>query len=183
MSKQSANAPDKATRLVEIGRITKAHGIRGEVRVVLHNAESTLIGDGKKLVIRPAPATPVLPDRTLRVLRVREAPGALIVAFADVSDRDQAEALHGSGVLLRRDEFPPLEDGEFYACDVEGAEVFGPDGEKVGVTLALVDYPTCSVLRVQKPDQSIVEYPLVEAVIGSVDVEAGRVTLLDAEGL
>jgi ribosomal 30S subunit maturation factor RimM len=38
-------------------------------------------------------------------------------------------------------------------------------------------------LRVQKLDQSIVEYPLVEAVIGSVDVAAGRVTLLDAEGL
>lgn len=188
-------------RLIDIGRIAKAHGIKGELRVVLHNEESDLLGVGRVVFARsegkvartkadagkassggsPKPSAPSA-DLRLRITRVRETTGALIVTFAEVPDRNAAEALHGRTLLVPRDEFPPLEDGEFYACDIEGAAVHGEGGEIVGTVSELVDYPTCSVLRVIRPDGSSVEYPLTAAVIASLDVEAHQVTVR-GEGL
>jgi 16S rRNA processing protein RimM len=100
-----------------------------------------------------------------------------------VQDRNAAEALAGASVLLARDEFPSLDDGEFYACDVEGATVFGANGEALGVVVELLNYPTCAALRVKRSDGSFAEFALVESVIARVDVEARRVELCDAEEL
>ncbi len=182
--------PTQTKRLIDIGRIAKAHGIKGEVRVVMHNPESDLVGAGRVLIARATgkaldgkkAAAAVVTDTRLRVTRVRAGTGALIVTFAEVADRTAAEALHGQTIFVARDEFPPLEDGEFYACDIEGAAVHGEDGELVGNVTELVEYPTCSVLRVLRADGGSVEYPLTEAVIASLDIEAHRVSVR-GEGL
>ena len=180
--------PTQTKRLIDIGRIAKAHGIKGELRVVLHNPESDLVSVGRVLVARSegkaaeGKKAPASTETLLRVTRVRAGTGALIVTFAEVPDRTSAEAIHGRTILVPRDEFPPLEEGEFYACDIEGAVVHGEQGELVGSVSELVEYPTCSVLRVVRPDGSSVEYPLTEAVIASLDIESHRVSVR-GEGL
>jgi 16S rRNA processing protein RimM len=166
-------------RLVEIGRVQKPHGIKGEVRVVLHNPASDLLGEGRRVRLRP----PKADEQIARVKRARPTPQGLIVTFAEVLDRNAAEALQGAGVLLPRDEFPPLDEGEFYACDVEGATVYRADGEALGEVEELLSYPTCSALRVRLSDGSFAEFALIESVVAKVDVEARRVELRDAEAL
>jgi 16S rRNA processing protein RimM len=166
-------------RLVEIGRVQKPHGIKGEVRVVLHNPASDLLGEGRRVRLRPAQGE----ELVARVKRARPTPQGLIVTFAEVLDRNGAEALQGAGVLLSRDEFPPLDEGEFYACDVEGATVFGADGAALGEVVELLSYPTCSALRVRRADGAFAEFALVESVIARVDVEGRRVELRDTEAL
>ena len=53
--------------------------------------------------------------------------------LAGVDDRDAAEALRGAEVCVRaRRASPPLDEGEFYACDLEGARVVLASGEDVG---------------------------------------------------
>jgi 16S rRNA processing protein RimM len=101
-----------------------------------------------------------------------------------VDDRDRAEELRGASVCARRSSFPALEDGEFYACDVEGARVVVDGGEELGRVITLKSYPTVDVLEVAATDGGRPwEVPLVEAVIRRVDVEGGIVTLASREGI
>jgi len=127
-----------------------------------------------------------LSDGTTRaadIVSIRSANKAVLARLADVSDRDEAEALRGAVVLVPRDEFPPAEEGEFYACDVEGARAELPSGEVVGRVLSLSSYPTCDVLVIERADGRKLEVPLLDSFVESVDVEGGVVRLSTIEGL
>ncbi len=90
-------------------------------------------------------------------------------------------------MCARRSEFPPLEPGEFYACDVEGARVLvgaGDTAEELGRVVEMRSYPTVDVLVVTAADGGRPwEVPLVEGVIDAVDVQQGLVTLSTREGV
>ena len=90
-------------------------------------------------------------------------------------------------MCARRGDFPPLEEGDFYACVVEGARVVlqGAEGEReVGRVRALRTYPSTQVLVVDAADGGRPwEVPLVSEVVRGVDVSAGVVTLSTLAGV
>lgn len=99
-----------------------------------------------------------------------------------VDDRDAAEALRGVQILVSRDEFAPLEEGEFYACDIEGARAELLTGEVVGTVTGLGTYPTCDVLLIER-DGKRLEVPLLPQFVESVDAGAKVVKIITLEGL
>jgi 16S rRNA processing protein RimM len=166
-------------KLVAVAEVARPHGIVGEVRLKVYNAESDL------LVRRPYVRL-VLPDGTeqeLAMVAVRAVDKALLVRFSGVDDRNAAEALRGAAVCVPRSALPPPEDGEFYAWDVEGARAVLPSGEVVGVVAELASYPTCDVLVIARDGGKRIEVPLVEAYVSGVDVDRGVVELVTLEGL
>jgi 16S rRNA processing protein RimM len=103
-----------------------------------------------------------------------------------LDDRDHAEELRGSILCARREDFPPLGPGEFYACDVEGARVVVDEGggRELGRVRALRSYPGAQVLVVDAAnDDGSWEVPLVDSVVRSIDLEANLVTLATMEGV
>jgi 16S rRNA processing protein RimM len=118
----------------------------------------------------------------------RPANDAILIKFFSVDDRNRADELRGAVVCARRDAFPPLDEGEFYVCDIEGARVVAenPGGAEVefGRVRELVSYPTVDVLVVEAADGGRPwEVPLVDSVVRNVDVAARRVTLAMADGI
>ena len=127
-------------------------------------------------------------EQEVSVDGARRANDAILMKLFSVDDRDRAEELRGALVCARRGSFPPLEPGEFYACDVEGARVIVDDGamgsEELGRVRELRSYPTVDVLLVQPADGSGAwEVPLVAAVVRGIDLERGVVTLESREGV
>ena len=55
--------------------------------------------------------------------RARRADGAILMKLYSIDDRDRADELRGALICVRRRDFPPLGDGEFYVCDAKGARV------------------------------------------------------------
>ncbi|WP_437668609.1 ribosome maturation factor RimM [Sorangium sp. So ce131] len=166
-------------RYVPVAEIARPHGVQGELRLRLYNEGSDL------LLTRPAVKLR-LPDgaeRDVKILGARPVDKALLVRLAGVEDRDAAEALRGAAVCVPRDAFAPLDEGEFYACDVEGARVLTPEGELLGHVKSLQSYPTCDVLVVERKGAGPVEVPLTETFVSSVDVERQTVQLVTLEGL
>ena len=174
----AANAVD-AERHVAVAEVARPHGIRGELRLRMFNEGSDILLGKPSIQLRLADGT----VRAASIGSVRRTNKAVLVELRGVIDRDGADALRGARVEVRRDALPPVEEGEFYACDLEGARVFLGERE-VGSVKTVIEYPSCDVLVVDRGAEGLaLEVPLVEAYVASVDVEGGRVELVTLEGL
>jgi 16S rRNA processing protein RimM len=166
---------------IPVAEIARPHGIQGELRLKVFNPDSDLLAQRPKVRLR----TPDGVERDVAITTARDSNKALLVRIAGVDDRNAAEALRGAELCVPREDFPPLPEGEFYACDVEGARALLPTGEEIGLVYGLNSYPTCDVLLVERsaPASGRIEVPLLPAYVDRVDVKAGVVHLLTIEGL
>ncbi|MDP9037313.1 MAG: ribosome maturation factor RimM [Myxococcota bacterium] len=168
---------------VPLAEVARPHGVRGELRLRLFHRESNLLLGLDEVLIR----FPDGEEQEVSVDSARRANDAVLMKLFSVDDRDRAEELRGALVCARRADFPPTEEGEFYACDVEGARVVVDEGagsRELGYVRELRSYPTLDVLLVRPTDGSgDWEVPLVASVVRGVDLPAGLVTLSSLEGV
>jgi 16S rRNA processing protein RimM len=92
-----------------------------------------------------------------------------ILRIEGCGDREGAEALRGSELRVPVEDAPALEQGEFWASDLEGCRVTDGDVE-VGVVARMIALPSCEALEVG--DRLI---PLVRDAVRSVDIEGRRI--------
>ncbi|HEY8039336.1 MAG TPA: ribosome maturation factor RimM [Polyangiaceae bacterium] len=169
-------APDTWVPLAEIAR---PHGVRGELRLRPYNRDSDLLCELDEVLVR----FPDGEEHEVSVDGARRANDAILMKLHSVDDRDRADELRGAAVCARRGDFPPLDEGEFYACDLEGARVM-LDGAEIGRVAELRTYPSVEVLAIGASDGGKPwEVPLVAAFVKDVDVAAGVVTLATLEGV
>jgi 16S rRNA processing protein RimM len=164
---------------VEIGRVVKAHGIRGEVGVLLHREESDLLERIQAATLVRTDGTSVL----TRIERVSRMGRGFRVKFLGYNDRDAAEQIRGAVLFVPREVLPPLSADESYLIDLVGASVVGPDGVSVGRVIAVQSYPSVDSVVIERPDGSTVEQPLVDNWVSSVDVKQCQIQLSSLEGL
>lgn len=162
---------------LEVGRVSKAHGILGELRIVPHWESSDAL-----LQVEQVWLTLNAQRRAYPVERARAVPRAFLVKLAGIDDRNAAEALHGATVSVERRVLPPLESGEYYLIDLVGATVSGPEGD-IGQVTSVVSHPTVDVIVVRLLDGSSKEQPLTEPWLASVDAAGRRVLLNSLDGL
>jgi len=162
---------------LELGVVGKAHGIRGEVKVRLHNTASDALGRVPSVtLLRPSGAG------QFDLERVRSSPSGPIVAFAGVGTREAAEALRGARVLVSRSELPPLEPGDYYLVDLIGCSVLLA-GRVLGRAIGVRPDPTVDTLVIELSSGDIVEQPILEPWILRVDVAQAIVELSSDDGL
>lgn len=161
-----------------VGRIGRAHGVRGEVSVEIRTDDpGARFAPGSSLATDPASAGP------LTVETVRSHSGRLLVRFAGFEDRTAAEALRGTLLLVDSADIPPTEDpDEFHDHELIGLGAVTTDGTEVG-EIADVEHPGQDLLVVRTPDGRDVLVPFVGAIVVDVDVPAGRVVLDPPPGL
>jgi 16S rRNA processing protein RimM len=164
---------------VVIGRIGRAHGVRGEVSVEVRTDDpEQRFAVGAVVSTEPGPAGP------LTVAATRPHTGRLLVRFVEVSDRSTAEGLRG--VLLVAD-LPESRDSggpdEFYPRELVGLRVLTDAGAPVGEVAEVVPAPAHDLLRVRRDDGGEALVPFVAALVPDVDLGAGRITVVDRPGL
>lgn len=163
-------------RLIALAEVARPHGLRGELRLRVYNADSDLLGEQREVILRD----PSGGERPMRVESSRPTEGALLMKLEGIDDRDAAAALRGAAVCVPRDRLDAPDEGEFYVCDIAGAKVRGPEGE-LGVVLDVVSYPTCDVLLVRlAPSGKQTEVPLLDEYVERVSAEEHAVVLRPA---
>jgi 16S rRNA processing protein RimM len=164
--------------LVELGRVTRPHGIRGEVRVQLHWAGSdTLEHVGEITLMRGKENVGVR-----RIESARRVEKAVLLRLSGVDDRDAAEALRGLAVCVPRERLPPPEEGEYYLCDLVGATVRTPS-RTIGEVTEVRVHPSVDTLVIRAPDGKLFEQVIAEPWVVHVDTEAKVVELSSEDGL
>ena len=138
---------------VVVGRIGKAHGIKGEVSVEPRSDEpERRFADGAVLGTRtPRGTEPHSTHRptTLTVRRTRWHLSRLLVTFVGVEDRTAAEALRGSLVEIDRADLPPLGEGEYYHADLVGLPCVDREGRALGSVVAVENFGAGDLLEVE----------------------------------
>jgi 16S rRNA processing protein RimM len=116
-----------------VGRIAKAHGIRGEVFVVLTTDRLERVQPGAVLQTRRGPLT---------VEASRPHQHGHIVQFAGVLSRNEAEELHG--LVLQAE---PIEDEDaVWVHELIGASVVDAHGTSIGAVASVEDNPAADLL-------------------------------------
>lgn len=163
---------------LRIGRLTRAHGLKGELEVRLDWPDSRALLEAQRVLLsRPDGAT-----ESYVIASTRSTGKGILVRLDGVGDRDAAEALCGSTVSVRRADLPPLEAGEYYLCDLVGLEVSGPSGP-LGRVLEIQMYPSVDAIVIEAPDGMRYEQPLLAEWLERVDVAGDGVVLRSLDGL
>jgi 16S rRNA processing protein RimM len=156
--------------------------VHGEVRVMPSSDDPERFSVGSSLYARPttrsnAGARAIGERVLLCITSSRGDVGLPIVAFAGVTDRDEAEALRGHVLEIPSAELAQLEDGEFYYFDLEGLDVRTRSGDVVGTVAEVLESPANVVLVVALTAGGTTLLPFVEEVVPDLDIGGGFVVV------
>jgi 16S rRNA processing protein RimM len=165
---------------VAVGRIAKAHGIRGELAVdVRTDSPEERFREGAVLKARYRDGT----TRNLTIAAARAHSGRLLVNFRQIRSREEADAVRGALLLADTADLPPTEDpDEFYDHELEGLRAELTDGTVVGTVEEVLHAPGGELLSLDREGRTVL-VPFVRDIVPLVDVAGGRVVLDPPDGL
>jgi len=155
-------------RLVTMGRLLGAHGVKGALMVasfcepprkLLDYPSWTLQRDGQR--------------RVVTLLRGQDSTKGLIVEIEGITDRDVAAAMKGFEVLIERSLLPALGKNQYYWADLEGQRVINQDGVDFGRVDHLFDSGAHPVLVIRDGERERLVPFVLDRHVHSVDLEAG----------
>lgn len=167
----------QAEECFQLGYITKAHALQGEVQIFLdvdnpekyQKMESVFVDRDGSLI-------PFFIE-SIASLNGQKA----IVAFEDVETREQAEQLVSSKLYLPLSFLPDLGEGNYYYHQLIGCTLYDGDLE-IGIILDVYENQAQNILSIDHKDKEVL-VPLSEHIISNVDIKASKVIAKLPEGL
>jgi 16S rRNA processing protein RimM len=165
--------PNDSDERVLLGRITGAHGLKGEVKIATFTAEP-------EDVAAYGPLTSADGSTVFEIASLRHASGSAVVArLRGVADRNAAERLRGTDLFVSRASLPAADEDEFYHSDLTGLSAFSPDGEPLGEVVSVQNFGAGDMLELRQPGGRQTQLiPFENAYVPKVDLEAKRITIV-----
>jgi len=169
---------DPAVTRLQVGRIGRAHGIRGEVTV------TPLTDDpAARFAVGSALTTDSATHPVLTVSGARHSGPVQVVGFDGIVDRNTAERLRGVGLFVDAGSLPEPDEDEFYDHQLVGLAVHHADGTLLGEVVDVLHPPAAPVLVVKQSDDTEELVPFVRVIVPDVDLAAGRLVVDPPEGM
>ncbi|MEU3016329.1 MULTISPECIES: ribosome maturation factor RimM [unclassified Nocardiopsis] len=165
-------------RLV-VGRIGRAHGIRGDVAVDVRTDDpEARFRVGSVLQTDPTATGP------LKVAATRRHSGRLLVRFEGTADRDAAETLRGTLLMVDSEDIAPLDDpDEFHDHELIGLTAVTTEGVTVGEVGDVLHHAQDVLVITAETGGHEILVPFVAPLVPEVDVAGGRIVLDPPPGL
>ena len=160
-----------------VGRIGHAHGVKGEVSVEVRTDDpERRYADGSVLATDPPERGP------LTVLGVRAHHGRLLVRFEGIDDRNAAETLRGTLLVVDSAEAGEAGEGEYWDHELIGLTAVTASATVLGPVTDVIHVPGSPLLAIDVDGREVL-VPFVEAIVPEVDVPGGRMVVDPPEGL
>ena len=153
-SEQHASAPLEHAadeHWITVARIVDAWGLAGWVKLDLYgDAHRSVLRKAKRWRLRAPPQTRLKhPEIEVSVNAARPHGAGWTAQFDGFVDRDQAIALKGFDIEIRRQDFPRLPRGEYYWVDLIGCSVYNREADRLGRVVGMDDHGAHPILQVQ----------------------------------
>lgn len=156
--------------LLRIGVITTTHGLRGEVKVFPTTDDVRRFDDCDEVILVTKKE-----NLTLHIEHVRYFKNLVIVKFKEFHDINEVEQFRKCDIMVTRENAVPLEEGEYFICDIIGAGFFDEEGNQIGVVKDVLETGANSVFSVMTPEGKEVLFPSIPECIQKVDTEKKEV--------
>ena len=165
MTRLSPSVPDG--RIV-IGRVGAAHGIHGDLRIIPLTDFPERFSALREVMVG---------DELLHVAHVKPQGKNFLMRFREYTVREEAQRLTGRLLTVARAEAVPLDEGEYYVFDIVGLTVYDEEDNELGSVENVLRTGSNDVYAVRSEDGRELLIPALRAVVQSIDVPGGRMTV------
>ena len=161
-----------ADRMIAVGRVAGAFGVRGEVRIAAFTEEPLALARFRELKRQDG-------SPGLTILSAREAKGGLICRCPGVETKEQADALRGLRLFIPREALPAPDEDEFYLADLIGLSAVTPEGETLGKVKSVQDFGAGDILEITPVEGGPTWYlAFTRETVPMVDIAAGKLVAI-----
>lgn len=160
---------------VAVGRITRAHGVQGELAVLVISEVPGRFADGETVWLEDG--------RTLTVESSRPHKDRLLVRFREVQSREQAEALQRALLVVPESLSPELPEGSWWDHRIVGCALETDTGRALGTVHDVIHTAANDVWSAVDDEGTETLIPVLEDVILDVDMDAKRIVVREIPGL
>ena len=163
---------------IRIGRVSGLHGIKGNLRIHYYNETRSDFLSYRKVYLEDR-------DGHLQPFEIKEARihkkfiSARLKGCEGIAD---VEKFIGALVMVKRENLPPLGEGEYYWFEIIGMDVVTDDGRSLGKVETILPTGSNDVYLVQGSGREWL-IPATEEVIVRVDRDKGQIVIHPIEGL
>ena len=160
---------------VAVGRITRAHGVQGELTVLVISEVPGRFADGETVWLEDG--------RTLTIESSRPHKDRLLVRFREVQSREQAEALQKALLVVPESLSPELPEGSWWDHLIVGCVLETDTGRALGTVRDVIHTGANDVWSAVDEVGTETLIPVLEDVILEVDMDAKRIVVREIPGL
>jgi len=158
---------------ISVGRVTRTHGLKGELKFFPANRDEIVIKPGQRIQFR---------ENKSKIESVRGVKSPFIVKFDGINSIEAAKNLAGQEVLVAREDFELLPEGEYYRFEIEGLKAYDSTGRYYGVVEEIVATGSNDVYVVRDEGKEWL-IPMIDSVVKAIDLEQGKFIFHCVEGL
>jgi len=158
-------------RLIEVGKVIGAFGVKGWIKVHSYTASP-----GNILKYLPWTLDIRGSKNPVELVEGLLQSSVVVAKLKGYDDRTQAEALKNSRILAPRSVLPALFDGSFYWDDLIGLSVLTCGGYSLGRVSRLMETGANDVMVVAGDRERLIPF-VVDVYVKHVNLEAGCITV------
>ena len=154
---------------IVIGKIVAPHGVRGDIRILpltekpeqFLDLEYLLLHDGRKLTVKHA----------------RFHKRMVLVTTEEIKSMNEAELLRDQEVLIKAEDLPELEEGQFYVADLIGLPVFDEEGKQIGTFKDSLSTGSNDVSLISVPGEKDIILPALKIYVKEINLAEKRIVV------
>jgi 16S rRNA processing protein RimM len=160
-----------AGKLVLVGRVAGAFGVKGEVRVTAYTGRPEALLAYRELVQKDG-------SPGLTLLSGRAQKGDLVARAKQVATKEEADALRGLLLHVPREALPEPDEDEYYLTDLIGMAAVAPEGHALGKVKAVQDFGAGDILEIDPGRGATWYLPFTRECVPEVDIAGGKITVV-----
>ena len=161
---------------LEIGIVSRPHGITGEVKVKTSPEFLESLQGVKHVYLDESSDGTILVSQ-----RIHQ--NAILIKLAGVNTRTAAEGLRGKRIRIKTLELPRLHDGQYYSHELVGMRVLDESAIELGVLQEVLATGSNDVYVIKQPNGKELLLPAIESVIRAMNLETATMTVVLPPGL
>ena len=157
--------------MLEVGKILKAHGIRGDVKIECFTDSPEALTGIKRFYVE---------GTEYKAERIKPFGAFALIKLVGIDDMNLAETLRNKTISAKKEDMPEPKDGAFYIDDLIGCSVFDDRGTRHGIVEDILQYGSADVFLSRENGKTIM-FPHLKKVVKEIVIKEKRIVVFKEE--